>query len=171
MGMTEIDVTKVNTETGIKIGLDTAPTKIVEFVNLRCPYCKQWSDEKNDLLQELVNDGKIQRIIKLFDKEKPSLALGNIMHHHVPNDDSALAAILDIYKTQDVWGSFDSHEEVAKYAVDELQLTLEDYKTTSEAIVAETKESNVFFIPTMIVGEEVLDQKISTEELLALLDK
>ena len=169
MGMTEIDTTKINTETGIKIGSDDAPKKIVEFVNLRCPYCRKWSDEKNDLLQELVNDGKIQRIIKLFDKEKPTLAVGNVMHHHVPNDETALSAILAIYNSQDAWGQLESHEEVAAYATDVLNLTLQDYEVTSQAIVEETKESNVFFIPTMIVEDQVFDQKISNEELLDLL--
>ncbi len=169
MGMTDVDVTKINLETGIKIGNDNAPIKIVEFVNLRCPYCRQWSDEKNDLLQDYVNAGKIQRIIKLFDKEKPSLAKGNVMHHYVPNDPSALSAILSIYETQDDWGDLEDHTDIATFATEKLSLTLQDYQATSTAILKEAEESNVFFIPTVIVGDQVFDQKISNEELLALL--
>ncbi len=171
MGMTDVDVTKLNTDTGIKIGDNEAPIKVIEFINIRCPFCRQWFDEKNDLLQEYVNAGKIQRVIKLFDKEKPSLAKGNIMHHHVPTDASASSAIQSIYKTQDIWGDLEDHTEIAAYAVNELGLSLQEYENMTTRILKEAEEANVFFIPTVIIGEEVFDQKISTEELKALLDK
>ncbi|HCM88993.1 MULTISPECIES: thioredoxin domain-containing protein [Vagococcus] len=169
MGMTDVDVTKINTETGIKIGDDNAPTKIVEFINLRCPYCRQWSDEKDDLLQELVNEGKIQRIIKLFNKEKPALTKGNVMHGFVPNDASAISAIRSIYETQDTWGDLEDHTEIANFAESTLSLTRQNSEEISQAIVKEAEEANVFFIPTVIVGNQVFDQKISNEELLKLL--
>ncbi|MDT2815375.1 thioredoxin domain-containing protein [Vagococcus carniphilus] len=171
MGMTDVETSKINYDTGIKIGSDKAPVKVVEYINVRCPFCRQWSDEKNDLLQQLVAEGKIQRVIKLFDKEKPSLALGNIMHHHIPTDEKAIAAIQAIYETQDDWGNLDSHEEVALYATEKLQLTLQDYKETAESIVQETIDANVFFVPTVIIGEHVVDQKISNDELLALINE
>ena len=170
MGMTDIDVTKLSTQTGIKIGDSDAPIKVIEFHNIRCPFCKQWFDEKNDLLQEYVNQGKIERIIKLFDKEKPALAKGNVMHHHVPNDDSALSAIKAIYDTQDIWGDLESHDEIAAYAVDTLDLSLQNYKESTEMILNEAEEANVFFIPTVIIGNKVFDQKITNNELKALLD-
>lgn len=170
MGMTDIDVTKLSLETGIMIGDKNAPIKVIEFINVRCPYCRQWFEEKNDLLQEYVNAGKIERIIKLFDKEKPSLAKGNIMHHYIPNDVSAISVIKSIYETQDSWGDLEDHSDIAKYATEKLGLSLQDYEVSTEAILKETKEANVFFIPTVIIGNEVFDQKISDSELKALLD-
>ena len=170
MGMTDIDVSKLNTTTGIKIGDTDAPIKVIEFINIRCPYCRQWFDEKNDLLQEYVNTGKIERIIKLFDKEKPSLAKGNIMHHHIPNDASAMSAIKAIYDTQDIWGDLEDHTEIAMYAQNTLGLTLQEDETMYDAIIKETQDANVFFIPTVIIGDQVFDQKISNEELIALLE-
>lgn len=171
MGMTEVDVTKLNTTTGIKIGDTEAPVKVIEFVNIRCPFCRQWFDEKNDLLQEYVNNGKIERIIKLFDKEKPALAKGNVMHHHVPNDASALSALKAIYDTQDDWGDLENHEDIAKFAVEKLNLSLQDYQNETDEILKEAEEANVFFIPTVIIGETVFDQKITDDELIALLEK
>ncbi len=171
MGMTEVNTSKINVETGIKIGSNEASVKVVEFINLRCPFCRQWFEEKNDLLQQLVTEGKIQRIIKLFDKEKPSLAVGNIMQHHVPNNDSALAAIHAIYDTQDEWSGLDTHEDVANYATEKLQLTLQDYKKEADFIIQEAIDANVFFVPTIIIGEHVVDQKISNEELLNLIEE
>lgn len=171
MGMTDVDVSKLNTTTGIKVGDSDAPVKIIEFINIRCPYCRQWFDEKNDLLQEYVNAGKIERIIKLFDKEKPALAKGNIMHHHVPTDASAMSAIKAIYDTQDIWGDLEDHTEIAEYAVNTLGLSLQDNDEMSQAILEEAIDANVFFIPTVIIGDQVFDQKISNEELIALLEK
>lgn len=171
MGMTEVNTSKINVETGIKIGSDDTRVKMVEFVNLRCPFCRQWFEEKNDLLQQFVIEGKIQRIIKLFDKEKPSLALGNIMQHHVPTDDSALAVIKAIYDTQDEWSSLDTHEDVAHYATEKLQLTLQDYKKDADLIIQEAIDANVFFVPTIIIGEHVVDQKISNDELISLINE
>ena len=40
----------VNDFNGIKIGSDTAPKRLIEFINLRCPYCKQWFEESYDTL-------------------------------------------------------------------------------------------------------------------------
>ncbi|MFW8053187.1 thioredoxin domain-containing protein [Vagococcus fluvialis] len=170
MGMTDVNVEKLSTEVGIKIGDADAPIKVIEFINIRCPYCKQWFDEKNDLLQEYVNAGKIERIIKLFDKEKPALAKGNIMHHHIPNDASAMSAIKAIYDTQDIWGDLEDHTEIAMYAQNTLGLSLQEDETMYEAIIEETQEANVFFIPTVIIGNEIFDQKITNDELKALLD-
>ncbi|MEG0550633.1 MAG: thioredoxin domain-containing protein [Vagococcus sp.] len=170
MGMTEVDVTKINPTTGIKIGDDKAPIKVIEFVNLRCPFCRLWSDEKDTFLQQYVEEGKIQRVIKLFDKEKPSLAKGNIMHHHVPNNDLALSAIQSIYETQDDWGDLEDHNEIAAFATDRLNLSLQDFKDTSESIINEAEAANVVFVPTVIIGEHVFDQKISIQELKAILD-
>lgn len=171
MVMTEIDVTKINPELGIKIGSDKAPVKVIEYINLRCPFCRIWADEKDELLQQYVDEGKIQRVIKLFDKEKPSLAKGNVMHHHVPNNESALSAIQSIYETQDDWGDLEDHDEIALFATERLNLTLQSDMTMSERIVKETQEANVVFVPTIIIGERVFDQKISTQELTPLLDK
>jgi hypothetical protein len=41
----------------------------------------------------------------------------------------------------------------------------------SQAILEEAIDANVFFIPTVIIGDKVFDQKISNEELIALLEK
>ena len=171
MRMTDVDVSKLNTTNGIKIGDVEAPIKVIEFINIRCPFCRQWFDEKNDLLQEYVNEGKIERIIKLFDKEKPALAKGNVMHHHVPNDTSALSAIKAIYDTQDIWGDLEEHKDIAEYATTKLGLSLQNYEEMTATILKEAEEANVFFIPTVIIGEEVFDQKITNEELIALLEK
>ena len=43
---------------------------MIEFINVRCPYCRKWFEESKELLAQSVKSGKVERIIKLFDKEK-----------------------------------------------------------------------------------------------------
>ena len=83
MDISVIDATKVNTETGLHIGESNAPVKMIEFINVRCPYCRKWFEESEELLAQSVKSGKVERIIKLFDKEKESLQRGNVMHHYI----------------------------------------------------------------------------------------
>lgn len=73
MDISIIDATKTNKTTGIMYGNENAPKQMIEFVNLACPYCRQWFIESYDILEEAVQSGRLLRIIKLFDKEKPSL--------------------------------------------------------------------------------------------------
>ncbi|AQP53346.1 hypothetical protein CBF34_04825 [Vagococcus penaei] len=171
MSMTEVDTKKIDNSLGLVFGDENAPITIVEYINLRCPFCKQWWDERSQLIDQYVANGKVKQVIKLFDKDKESLQSGNVMHHHVPNDNTAKAAITKIYATQSEWGSLDSLDEVANYAVDKLGFTHNPAtEELSKKIALEAKENGVFFIPTMIVGDQVFDQKISEAELTALLE-
>ena len=73
MDISVIKAEKTTTANSIMYGEDQAPKKMIEFINLACPYCRQWFNDSFDLLEEAVEAGKIQRVIKLFDKEKESL--------------------------------------------------------------------------------------------------
>lgn len=81
MDTSTMNADKVNLTYGFKIGSEDAPVKVIEFVNLNCPYCKQWYVDSKDVLTKYVNENKVQRVIKLFDKEKPGLRKGNVVHH------------------------------------------------------------------------------------------
>ena len=81
-----------------------------------------------------------------------------------------MSAIKAIYDTQDIWGDLEDHTEIAMYAQNTLGLSLQEDETMYEAIIEETQEANVFFIPTVIIGNEIFDQKITNDELKALLD-
>ncbi|MGO3732824.1 MAG: thioredoxin domain-containing protein [Vagococcus sp.] len=170
MSTTDIDTTKVTTQTGLSFGRDDASIKLIEFVNLRCPFCRQWWDEKIELIRPYVESGKVQHIVKLFDKQKPGLAKGNVMHHYVPNNEGAIEVISAIYDTQDEWGDLDTPDEIAHFAEHKLGLVLQDYQVASQDIVAEANDANIVFVPTMIVNDIYFDQKISNSELKTLLD-
>ncbi|MBO0461392.1 MULTISPECIES: DsbA family protein [unclassified Enterococcus] len=169
MDISIINATKTNTTTGIRYGNEDAPKKMIEFVNLACPYCRQWFNESFDVLEEAVQSGRLLRIIKLFDKEKPSLQKGNVMHHHITTTDGerALKQIKAIFDAQDEWKQLDL-AGIADYATETLGLTEQEDKAATKAIIDEANAAHIQFVPTVIIDDHIFDESISQEELSEL---
>ncbi|MDA9462594.1 DsbA family protein [Enterococcus mundtii] len=169
MDISIIDATKTNKTTGIMYGNEDAPKQMIEFVNLACPYCRQWFIESYDVLEEAVRSGRLLRIIKLFDKEKPSLQKGNVMHHHITTTDGdvALEQIKAIFDAQDEWKQLDL-DGIAEYATETLGLTEQEDQTTTQAIIDEANAAHIQFVPTVIIDEHIFDESITPEELSEL---
>ncbi|OWW45220.1 thioredoxin [Enterococcus hirae 88-15-E09] len=167
MDISIIKADKTNTETGIHYGNLDAPKKMAEFINLACPYCRQWFNESYELLEEAVSKGRLQRVIKLFDKEKESLQRGNVMHHHIDMSDGqvALREIKKVFDSQDDWKNL-SLAEVADYAQNKLGLTYQEESPASQAIIAEANAANIRFVPTVILEEHIFDESIKKEGLI-----
>src|SRR5690606_38160022 len=148
MDTSNMNADKVNVTYGFKIGPESAPVKVIEFINLACPYCKKWYFDTKNLLNEYVQEGKVQRVIKLFDKEKPSLKRGNVLHHHLDykKPEEALMEIDYLLAHQNEWAMLGSHEEIAEYAVEKRGLTYQPNEIEINGILNETKEANVFFV-------------------------
>lgn len=164
MDISVIKAEQTNAKNGLVIGNGKHIMK--EFMNLRCPYCRQWFNES----KELLANTDVTRVIKLFDKEKPSLQRGNVMHRFVDTTTEAtiLASIQKIFDTQDEWGNLELGE-VAAYAKEQLGLKENNHLDTAQAIVEEANAANIKFVPTLIVEDHIFDESISKEELAALL--
>lgn len=171
MDISIIKAQETNAVTGIHIG-DPSAKPIVEFMNLRCPYCRQWFEESLPILSEAVTAGKLRRVIKLFDKEKESLQRGNVMHRFVSSTDpqATIAEITKIYQTQDEWGHL-SLNEVAEYAKNTLGLFEQNHPAIAGEIVEEAKNANIQFVPTIILDGHIFDESITAEELTALINE
>ncbi|MEY8445311.1 thioredoxin domain-containing protein [Enterococcus ratti] len=163
-----IKAEKINTVTGILYGNMNAQKKMAEFINVACPYCRQWFNESYDLLENAVKKGQVQRVIKLFDKEKESLQRGNVMHHHITitNGEKALAEIKKIFDSQDEWKNL-SLTEVASYATNELGLSLQKDSQIFQKIIDEANEAIIRFVPTIILNGNIFDESIQEAELLS----
>lgn len=166
MDITIINAEKTNTKNGILYGDPAAPKKMVEFINLACPFCRQWFNESYDLLEDAVKDGQVQRVIKLFDKEKESLQRGNVMHHHITitNAERALAEIKKVFDSQDEWKNLPL-PEVADYAKNQLGLTFQKDAQVAQAIIDEANEANIRFVPTVILDDHIFDESIQQTTL------
>lgn len=165
MDISVIKQEEINTKYGIHIG-DNASKTLVEFINLRCPFCKQWFTESKDTLEKAVADGKINRLIKLLDHTKESLQRGNVMHRFVTEDDpkQALEDITRIFDTQDEWGDL-SLQEVADFARNKLQLTEHHHLDIAEEIVQETNQANITLVPTLSLSGHIFDENIDQQTL------
>lgn len=171
MDISVIDATKTNKTTGIYYGDATAPKTTIEFLNLACPYCKKWFEESFSTLESSVQEGKVNRLIKLFDKEKESLQRGNVMHHHITTNDGkkALVEIKHIFETQEQWKNL-SLEEVAQYATEELGLTYQPDMEMAKAIIDEANTAHIQFVPTILLDQTIFDEGIALDELTSLLN-
>ncbi|AOF48747.1 thioredoxin domain-containing protein [Tetragenococcus halophilus] len=165
MDISAINKEEVNTDYGILIG-KKAPKTTVEFINLNCPFCKQWFTESKDTLNKAVTDGKLNRVVKLLDRTKESLQRGNVMHRFVTDDDSdqALEDMTRIFASQDEWGNLPL-QEVANYARNELGLSEHHHLDIAEEIVQESKKANISSVPTLILGEHIFDENIDQKTL------
>ena len=172
MDISNIKTDKVNTTHGIKIGSDDAPVKVIEFINLKCPYCKMWYEDSKDVLNEYVSAGKVQRIIKHFDKEKPSLKKGNIVHRYLDysNPEKALKDIDFFFAHQEEWGYLESFDAIAAYVVEKRHLSIQSNESVAQEIIQEANQANVVFVPTVFIDEEIFDEHITQQELRNLIE-
>ncbi|EUJ48400.1 DsbA family protein [Paenilisteria rocourtiae] len=170
MDISEIIAGNVGTEAGIHIGKSDAPVKVISFVNVRCPFCREWHEKSRDVISRYLDSGRIELIVKPFDKEKESLQRGNIIHHYLDYaaPEQTLEVLDEVYARQDLWGSL-THEEVANFAEDELGLSEQDNKEQAAKIIAEANAANIRLVPTVIIGEHIFDEHISPEELEKLI--
>ncbi|WP_207940275.1 hypothetical protein DOK78_002249 [Enterococcus sp. DIV2402] len=170
MDISVIKTNKTNKDNGIFIG-DLAPKQLLEFINVRCPYCKKWFEESRELLNEAVNANKIQRIIKLIDRPKESLQRGNVMHRFVTTDHAqqTLADLTKIFATQAQWGNL-SLEEVAEFAKNELHLSEHNHLEYAQKLVEETEQATIKFVPTIVIGDHIFDENIDQETLTGYID-
>lgn len=164
MDISVIKAAQTNADTGLVLGNGKHVMK--EFMNLRCPYCRKWFNES----KELLANADVTRVIKLFDKEKPSLQRGNVMHRFVDttNEATILASVQKIFDTQEQWGNLEL-DEVATFAKEKLGLSENDHQSYSQLIVDEANAANIKFVPTIIVEEHIFDESISEDELKEIL--
>ncbi|MGX7058684.1 DsbA family protein [Vagococcus humatus] len=176
METSHIKLAGIQSDLGILIGNPNAPVTLVEYINVRCPFCKQWFFDSKDLLANYRNTGKIKQLIKLYDKESPGLQMGNVMHRFIPtiNSEDTLKVMELIYQTQDEWGNLaqvEQLEKIAAFAENTLQLTPQDVEEQQIAIIREAEKAGIQFVPTMIVNSHIFDQKIESDKLQHWLDE
>ena len=172
MDTSVIKANKVNTTNGLKVGNPDAPVKVIEFINLRCPYSKQWFENSYETLHTYVKEGKVQRIVKHFDKESSGLRKGNLLHGFL-NYEKPEKSLEDIYFFFDhlsQWGMLED-EDIKKFAEKNRKLENQNNKEEAKAIIDEAKEANVTLVPTVVIGEHIFDESISEEELVSYIEE
>ncbi|GAB2500339.1 DsbA family protein [Alkalibacterium psychrotolerans] len=171
MDKSAIKTDAVTTKGGLHLGDTDAPVKVVEFLNVRCPFSKEWWEKGSPVLDKYVQDNKVERIIKLYDKDKPGLRKGNILHAHINYQNIEQAENdLDYYMTHlNEWGDL-PEDEVAAFAQAKRGAEQQDNTSQSEAIRDEVKAANVTLVPTVVIEDYVFDEHITEEELESIIE-
>jgi len=171
MDISVINRNAITTEGGFHFGDPEAPVKIVEFINLKCPFCKMWRENTSAVLDEYEKNGKVERIIKHFDKKNPELDKGNVLHTYLDYaDPERTREDIDYYVDHlDEWGSL-SKEKIATYAEEKRKSVKQNNTERSEAIIKETEEANISMVPTVVIGEHIFDEKITEAELKKIIE-
>lgn len=160
-----IELTQVTTDNGWKIGRDDAPIKVIEYVNLRCPDCKESWELLQAYWQPLLEDGSVQHILKPVHKPKPFLEAGNHLQELLPMSHIDYQTILTkIYNDQARWGAY-TEEELRRYVSEELGIELEETNTQLNTIEEEVKKAGVEYVPTLIIGKHVFVETVDLTEI------
>ena len=159
------DYSKITEYDSIKIGSDDAPLKIVEYINLRCPDSKNYEENVAPWLDEYIQSGTVQRILKHFDKQSIYLELGNVLNQYLDYDtpEETYPMIRTLFKEQENWGNtrLSDIPHIAK----EYGLKLQsNNRQQAHHVMEEIKAVGVERIPTVFVGEEALVETITLEE-------
>ena len=172
MDISKIKANEVDTVYGLKVGNPDAPVKVIEFINVSCPFCKKWHEDSKDLLNKYVEEGKIQRIVKHYNKETPHLRRGNVIHRYLDysNPKSALEEMDFFFKTQNEWSTLDSLDEIAAYVERTRNLSVQSNEEEIKGIIEEAVRANVELVPTVFIGDEIFDEHITIDELRNLID-
>jgi len=146
---------EITHEDSIKLGSDEAPVKVAEYINLRCPYSKEYEETIASSLNEYIEAGQVQRILKHFDKEKEALETGNVLHQYIDYENPADSydVIKEIFATQDGWK--DRRLAEIPHLARELALSLQAAnEERSQRVLTEVKAVNVEVVPTVFVEDE-----------------
>lgn len=155
---------KITSNNSIKIGSDTAPLKVVEYINLRCPDSKAYEEEVAPYLDTYIQEGKVQRILKHFDKEVYGLEKGNLLNQYLnyetPNE--TYAVIQQLFKEQQDWGP--ARMAQIPHIAHAYGLTLQAAnQKISKQILQEVEAVQVERIPTVFVGNRVFVETIDAK--------
>lgn len=166
------DFSQITYDDAIKIGSDDAPLKIVEYINLRCPDSKKYEEEVIPYLNHYIEEGKIQRILKHFDKEVHVLEKGNLLNQYLDyrNSSATYEIIQDLFKEQRQWGQ-KRIAEIPHFAQTKGLKLQSDNLIHSINVMKEIEEIGIEYIPTIFVGDNAFVETISFDNFKDTVDK
>lgn len=159
MDATNIDFSTVSDDLGFRYGKADAPVKLYAYLNVECPFSRKFEQENTAIIQEFVEAGKVQYIVKPVDRPTGHLRKGNVMHSYLTYDDpeNAFNQLTEMFATRQEWTELDE-AGVAEYAENQLGYTKQDHGDVQAAIVEEAKTVGAKTVPTAYVFGQVFDE-------------
>nr|WP_106783235.1 thioredoxin domain-containing protein [Lysinibacillus timonensis] len=149
-------MTQTIENTHLSYGSPEAPVKVEVFLNLACPYCATFFENADQTLQSYIQDGKVQYIIKHFDKPREMLLYGTLANCFFDyNEPEKIYELMkDLFAKQSEWHEKDS-DTIKKMLVEEYGLK-EEPETIDIGlqIVAEAVKRNVKMVPAVFINDK-----------------
>ncbi|MFJ8236202.1 thioredoxin domain-containing protein [Ureibacillus sp. NPDC094379] len=140
----------------LSYGSPDAPVKVEVFLNLACPYCATFFENADQTLQSYIKEGKVQYIIKHFDKPREMLLYGTLANcfFDYKEPEKIYDLMKDLFAKQSEWHEKDS-DTIKKMLTEHYGLK-EEPETIDIGlqIVAEAVERNVKMVPTVFINDQ-----------------
>lgn len=166
------DFSQITYDDAIKIGSDDAPLKVVEYINLRCPDSKKYEEEISPYLNQYIEEGKVQRILKHFDKEVHALDKGNLLNQYLDyrNFSATYAIMQELFKKQSQWGT-KRMAEIPHFAQNKGLELQADNLVHSQNVLKEVEKIGIEYIPTIIVEDNAFVENIPFDDFKDTVNK
>lgn len=144
----------------LRIGSDDAPVKLEAFMNVACKGSASIYRLAKQVLPEYIENGKLQVIIKLYDKPREELIHGALVHWSLDNEnpEQAIHVVTDLLEKHPSWMEL-SDKELKQQIVNDYGLSPEERLENVDVSLAITKEAierDVKIVPTLFFNGEKL---------------
>lgn len=153
----------------LSFGQKDAPVKVEVFLNLTCPYCATFFSIAEDVLQEYLDNGQVESIIKHYDKPREMLLNGTLINLFLDYENPLRVKeiLKELFETQGEWDGL-NNQEIKKRLAEKYELKEEPRNTEiSLSVTAEAIRRNVKMVPTVFINNKEYQYpiEISAEEL------
>ncbi|MER2057736.1 MAG: thioredoxin domain-containing protein [Niallia sp.] len=140
----------------LSYGKEDAPVKVEVFLNLACPYCATFFEAADKSLQSYIKEGKVQYVIKHYDKPREMLLYGTLanLFFDYNNPERIYEIMKDLFAKQSQWSEKDSN--FIKQMLTETYGLKEEPDTIdiSLKITAEAIQRQVKMVPTVFINDK-----------------
>ncbi len=155
----------------------TGPVRVVEYTDYQCPYCKRLHDNNKELVTRLIEEGKIQYILKdfplSFHKEAMGAHTATNCAQKIGGDEAYWIMHEKIFDTQREWsgkgpGADAHYKTLAEEMVldgDSFAACMDD-ESMKEEILADQEEGQKFGVsgtPALFIGKQIMPGAIGPE--------
>lgn len=149
-------MTKVVENAFLSYGVSDAPVKVEVFLNLACPYCATFFEAADEILTPYINNGKVQYVIKHYDKPREMLLYGTLANlffdYNAP--ERIYEIMKELFRKQSEWSESDS-DSIKKMLTEQYGLKEEpDTIEISLKITAEAIKRQVKMVPTVFINDK-----------------
>ncbi|WP_043930352.1 thioredoxin domain-containing protein [Bacillus sp. EB01] len=159
----------------LSFGKKDAPVKVEVFLNLTCPYCATFFGIAEDVLQNYLENGQVEFIVKHYDKPREMLLNGTLINLFLDysNPLRVKNILKELFATQGDWDQL-NNQEIKKLLAEKYQLKEEPENTEiSLKVTAEAIARNVKMVPTVFINEKEYQfpTELSASELKASIEE